>query len=67
MSTWKVPVTRTAVQTRYVTVEADTVESAWEKALEEAPSEDWTGDTSSSEYALDDMDAELIGVDEIEE
>ena len=61
MSTWKVPVKRTAVQLMYINVEANSLESAWEKALAEAPCEDWSGTTVSSEYDLDDsVDTEEI-------
>lgn len=54
MASYRVPVQRTAIQLKYITVEAGSIEEAYDKALEDAPSEDWTGDTHSSSYDIDD-------------
>ena len=49
---WKIPVTRKAVQHCDLVIVADSYEDAVKKALELAPAEGWTGDTVSSEYSV---------------
>lgn len=53
MRRFSVPMVRKAQSFKRVVVEAFTKEEAVELAIEKAPSEDWTGNTESSEYDVD--------------
>lgn len=48
-----IPVVRKSVAVLDITVEADTLEQALDKALEQAPNEDFTGHTQDYEYEVD--------------
>jgi len=50
---FEIPVIRKSVATKTLEVEADTFEEALDKALAQAPDEDWAGCTQDYEYDVD--------------